>query len=82
MGGVAVAVGCLAFCSPAMALSATLTSVRMMSGWCGLSAGSDDDDAAADKWGGVAAGGAHYNPSLHQDGAVGRFVTIGASYSF
>ena len=32
--------------------------------------------------GGVASGGAHYNPSLHQEGAVGRYVTVGASYRF
>ena len=41
-----------------------------------------DAFASSSAGGGVAAGGAHYNPSLHQDGAVGRFVTVGASYSF
>lgn len=41
-----------------------------------------DAFASSSPGGGVAAGGAHYNPSLHQDGAVGRFVTVGASYSF
>jgi iron complex outermembrane receptor protein len=41
-----------------------------------------DAFASSSSGGGVAAGGAHYNPSLHQEGAVGRFVTVGASYSF
>ena len=41
-----------------------------------------DAFASSSTGGGVAAGGAHYNPSLHQDGAVGRFVSVGASYSF
>lgn len=27
-------------------------------------------------------GGAPYNPALHQDGAVGRYLTVGASYTF
>jgi iron complex outermembrane receptor protein len=27
-------------------------------------------------------GGAPYNPALHQDGALGRFITVGASYRF
>ncbi len=31
---------------------------------------------------GAASGGAPYNPALHQDGAVGRFFTIGAAYRF
>jgi len=41
-----------------------------------------DAFASGSTGGGVASGGAHYNPSLHQDGAVGRFVTLGASYQF
>ena len=41
-----------------------------------------DAFASGSTGGGVASGGAHYNPSLHQDGAVGRFVTVGASYLF
>ena len=41
-----------------------------------------DAFASSSTGGGVAAGGAHYNPSLHQDGAVGRYVTLGMSYSF
>lgn len=32
--------------------------------------------------GGVSSGGAHYNPSLHQEGAVGRYLTVGLSYRF
>jgi iron complex outermembrane receptor protein len=31
---------------------------------------------------GAPTGGAPYNPALHQDGAIGRFYTIGASYKF
>ncbi|CAM3775072.1 TonB-dependent receptor plug domain-containing protein [Roseateles saccharophilus] len=27
-------------------------------------------------------GGAPYNPALHQDGAIGRYFTVGASYTF
>jgi iron complex outermembrane receptor protein len=41
-----------------------------------------DAFASSSPGGGVAAGGAHYNPSLHQDGAVGRSFMLGASYSF
>lgn len=41
-----------------------------------------DAFASSSPGGGVAAGGAHYNPSLHQDGAVGRYFTLGMSYSF
>lgn len=41
-----------------------------------------DAFASSSSGGGVAAGGAHYNPSLHQDGAVGRYFTLGASYTF
>ena len=41
-----------------------------------------DAFASSSAGGGVAAGGAHYNPSLHQDGAVGRMVTVGGSVSF
>ncbi len=41
-----------------------------------------DAFASSSSGGGVAAGGAHYNPSLHQDGAVGRFLGVGMSYSF
>ena len=31
---------------------------------------------------GAASGGAPYNPALHQDGAIGRFFTVGAAYRF
>jgi iron complex outermembrane receptor protein len=31
---------------------------------------------------GAQSGGAAYNPALHQDGAIGRFFTLGASYTF
>ena len=41
-----------------------------------------DAFASSSPGGGVAAGGAHYNPALHQDGAVGRAFTLGVSYSF
>lgn len=41
-----------------------------------------DAFASSSSGGGVAAGGAHYNPSLHQEGAVGRYFTLGATYSF
>lgn len=41
-----------------------------------------DAFASSSTGGGVAAGGAHYNPSLHQDGAVGRYFTLGMGYSF
>lgn len=41
-----------------------------------------DAFASSSSGGGVAAGGAHYDPSLHQEGAVGRYITVGASYSF
>jgi iron complex outermembrane receptor protein len=41
-----------------------------------------DAAASGSTGGGVASGGAHYDPSLHQDAAVGRFVTLGMAYSF
>lgn len=41
-----------------------------------------DAFASSSSGGGVAAGGAHYNPSLHQDGAVGRYVSIGLGVDF
>ncbi|MEK8052256.1 TonB-dependent receptor [Ideonella sp. DXS22W] len=41
-----------------------------------------DAFASSSSGGGVAAGGAHYNPSLHQDGAVGRYFNVGMTYSF
>ncbi len=41
-----------------------------------------DAFASGSTGGGVSSGGAHYNPSLHQEGAVGRFVTVGATYRF
>ena len=31
---------------------------------------------------GAQSGGAAYNPALHQDGAIGRFYMVGASYTF
>ena len=31
---------------------------------------------------GAQSGGAAYNPSLHQDGAMGRYLNVGASYRF
>ncbi len=39
-----------------------------------------DAFASGSTGGGVASGGAFYNPSVHQEGAVGRFITLGASY--
>jgi iron complex outermembrane receptor protein len=33
-------------------------------------------------WATYGGGAAPYNPSLHQQGAIGRFTTIGASYTF
>lgn len=41
-----------------------------------------DAFASGSTGGGVSSGGAHYNPSLHQEGAVGRYFTVGASYRF
>lgn len=41
-----------------------------------------DAFASGSTGGGVSSGGAHYNPSLHQEGAVGRYLTLGASYRF
>ncbi len=41
-----------------------------------------DAFASGSTGGGVSSGGAHYNPSLHQDGAVGRFVSAGLSYRY
>lgn len=41
-----------------------------------------DAFASSSSGGGVAAGGAHYNPSLHQDGAVGRYLSVGVSLDF
>jgi iron complex outermembrane receptor protein len=31
---------------------------------------------------GAEQGGAPYNPSYHQDGAVGPMITVGATYTF
>ena len=31
---------------------------------------------------GAQQGGAPYNPSYHQDGAVGPMITVGANYTF
>ncbi len=41
-----------------------------------------DASASGSTGGGVANGGARYDPSLHQDGAVGRFFNVGMTYSF
>ncbi|MFG6487536.1 TonB-dependent receptor [Roseateles sp. BYS78W] len=41
-----------------------------------------DAFASGSTGGGVSSGGAHYNPSLHQEGAVGRYLTVGLSYKF
>ena len=41
-----------------------------------------DAFASGSTGGGVSSGGAHYNPSLHQEGAVGRYMTVGASWRF
>ncbi len=41
-----------------------------------------DAFASGSTGGGVASGGAHYNPSLHQEGAVGRYLTAGLTYRF
>jgi iron complex outermembrane receptor protein len=41
-----------------------------------------DAFASGSTGGGVSSGGAHYDPSLHQSGAVGRFVSAGLSYKF
>ncbi|MCY4753315.1 TonB-dependent receptor [Pelomonas aquatica] len=41
-----------------------------------------DAFASGSTGGGVSSGGAHYNPSLHQEGAVGRYLTLGLSYRF
>lgn len=41
-----------------------------------------DAFASGSTGGGVSSGGAHYNPSLHQEGAVGRYLTVGATYRF
>jgi len=41
-----------------------------------------DAFASGSTGGGVSSGGAHYNPSLHQEGAVGRYFTLGASWRF
>ena len=41
-----------------------------------------DAAASGSTGGGVASGGARYDPSLHQDGVIGRFLTVGATYSF
>jgi len=41
-----------------------------------------DAFASGSSGGGVSSGGAHYNPSLHQDGAVGRYLSLGLSYRF
>jgi iron complex outermembrane receptor protein len=41
-----------------------------------------DAFASGSAGGGVSSGGAHYDPSLHQDGAVGRYLSLGLSYKF
>ncbi|MFO1329172.1 MAG: TonB-dependent receptor [Rubrivivax sp.] len=41
-----------------------------------------DAFASSSTGGGVGSGGAHYNPSLHQSGAVGRMFNVGLSYRF
>jgi iron complex outermembrane receptor protein len=41
-----------------------------------------DAFASGSTGGGVGSGGAHYDPSLHQSGAVGRFTTLALSYKF
>jgi iron complex outermembrane receptor protein len=41
-----------------------------------------DAFASSSTGGGVSSGGAHYNPSLHQSGAVGRMFNVGLSYRF
>jgi iron complex outermembrane receptor protein len=41
-----------------------------------------DAFASASAGGGTGLGGAHYDPSLHQDGAVGRFFNVGMTYNF
>ena len=41
-----------------------------------------DAFASSSAGGGVGSGGAHYDPALHQDGAVGRYLNVGLSYSF
>jgi iron complex outermembrane receptor protein len=41
-----------------------------------------DAFASGSTGGGVGSGGAHYDPSLHQSGAVGRFTTLAVSYKF
>jgi iron complex outermembrane receptor protein len=41
-----------------------------------------DAFASGSSGGGVSSGGAHYNPSLHQEGAVGRYLSVGATWRF
>jgi iron complex outermembrane receptor protein len=41
-----------------------------------------DAFASSSAGGGVSSGGAHYDPALHQDGAVGRYFNVGLSYNF
>ncbi len=41
-----------------------------------------DAFASGSTGGGVSSGGARYNPSLHQEGAVGRYFNVALSYSF
>ncbi|MDE3010173.1 MAG: TonB-dependent receptor [Pseudomonadota bacterium] len=41
-----------------------------------------DAFASGSAGGGTGLGGAHYDPSLHQDGAVGRFLNVGMTYAF
>jgi iron complex outermembrane receptor protein len=41
-----------------------------------------DAFASGSTGGGVGSGGAHYNPSLHQEGAVGSYFNLGLTYSF
>jgi iron complex outermembrane receptor protein len=41
-----------------------------------------DAFASSSTGGGVSSGGAHYNPALHQEGAVGRYLSLGVAYAF
>jgi iron complex outermembrane receptor protein len=41
-----------------------------------------DAFASGSTGGGVSSGGAHYNPSLHQEGAVGSYFNVGLTYTF
>jgi len=61
--------------SPALTLRAAVTNLFDR-------AAPVDAFASGSTGGGVSSGGAHYNPSLHQEGAVGRYLTLGLSYRF